>query len=61
MRHYWNIVDVRAALIAAWGPLGQNVTIVFSGPVSTAGALTVTPTQRLDIATRFELVLSSTN
>jgi hypothetical protein len=39
--------------------LGKSVAITFAGPVSTAGALTVTPSQSLAIATRFELVLST--
>jgi hypothetical protein len=39
--------------------LGHSVTIAFTGAVSRAGALTVTPAQTLAIATRFELVLNT--
>lgn len=39
--------------------LGRPVAITFAGPLSTAGALTVTPAQTLAISTRFELVLNT--
>ena len=38
---------------------GKSVTFTFTGPVSTNGAVTVTPSQAVEIGTRFELVVSS--
>jgi hypothetical protein len=38
---------------------GKSITLTFSGPVSTAGAITVTPSQAVEIGTRFELTISS--
>ncbi|AHG90108.1 hypothetical protein J421_2571 [Gemmatirosa kalamazoonensis] len=41
--------------------LGHSVSIELSGPLSVAGPVTVTPAQTIGIATRFELVINSTN
>ena len=38
---------------------GKTVTFTFFGPVSTPGAISVTPSQAVQIGTRFELTVSS--
>jgi len=38
---------------------GKSVTFTFAGPVSTAGQVTVTPSQAVQIGTRLELTLST--
>jgi hypothetical protein len=41
--------------------IGHTVAIEIAGPVSVSGPVTVTPAQTIGIATRFELVINSTN